>query len=129
MIVGLAVCVGGSLLVASPALWFLGVLLLVGGTTLFSIASTWTVRSSWERTDWPDVSMPEEKRLRRLRRISILQCALASMMIGLSVWMLATGDFPQWWFYFLWGMLMLAIAMWTLRQLAKGNPAERQVDD
>lgn len=122
MVVGMSVCVGGGALIARPTVWFLGVVVLVGGTILFSVAATWVVRSSWAPDDWPDASIPEEKRRRRQRRILVVQCVLAVILIGLSVGQILIGA-AQGWVSLILGFSMLAMATSTLRALAKQGRA------
>ena len=90
MVAGLAMAGTGGWLIAHPPLSLLGVVVLVAASILCAVAATWTVRRSWSATDWPDLTVSEEKALRRARRVLVMQCVLAPLMIGGSVWIIST---------------------------------------
>ena len=96
MIVALIITVGFGALIAYPPLSIVGAIGLVGGTILFAVTATWTVRKSWDPSNWPDVSVSEEVSMRRFRRLAIVEFILAPLLIGGGVWNVATGDLGGW---------------------------------
>jgi hypothetical protein len=96
MIVALVVTIGFAALIANPSFSIVGAIGLVGGTILFAIAATWTVRKSWDPSNWPDVSVSEEVAMRRFRRLAIVECIFAPLLIGEGVWSVVSGEIDGW---------------------------------
>lgn len=117
MTAGLVTAIIAGAMIADPQRSLAGAIILVGGTILFSVAATWTVRKSWDRAEWPTVSVAEEVSFRRLRRLAIFECAVAPLAIGAGVWQVLVGQFG--WFHVLSGVLFLAWSIHTLRVIAK----------
>ena len=96
MVVALAIIIGFAVLIANPSFSIVGAIGLVGGTILFAIAATWTVRKSWDPSNWPDVSVSEEVAMRRFRRLAIAECIFAPLLIAEGVWSVASGELDGW---------------------------------
>ncbi|WP_150307193.1 hypothetical protein [Planctomonas psychrotolerans] len=128
MVGGMAVAIAGGWLIAHPPLSVLGVISLVAASILFAIAATWTVRKSWAATDLPDLTIPAEKALRRMRRISIAQCVLAPALMGGAAWLLVD-DIRSFrgWLSLAWGIYLLTSSIWLLRRQADLTVVEGQI--
>jgi hypothetical protein len=128
MIVALAITVAFGALIANPSFSLVGAAGLVGGTILFALSATWTVRKSWEPADRPDLSVSEEVAQRRIRRITTIECTFAPLLIGGGVWRMATGDIGGI-FNVLIGSLILSMAVTTFRSAEKARREESAPED
>lgn len=100
MIVGLAICVGGGILIANPPLGILGAVVLTLGAILFSVASTWAFKKTWGRMPGQDISTPSTEKLYRVSRWLIIgSAAVTAAGIGLGAFQLAEGQAPTGFFW------------------------------
>jgi hypothetical protein len=92
MVIALVITVVFGAMIANPPFSIVGAVGVVGGTVLFALAATWTTRTSWGQTDWRDIPVSDEVAMRKFRRVALIQCLIAPLMIGGGVWRVATGD-------------------------------------
>jgi hypothetical protein len=104
MIVALAITVAFGALIANPSFSLVGAAGLVGGTILFALSATWTVR------------------------ITTIECTFAPLLIGGGVWRMATGDIGGI-FNVLIGSLILSMAVTTFRSAEKARREESAPED
>jgi len=114
MVAGIAGSVISGGLIAHPPFSIPGALLLVAATIAFAVGASWTMRKSWDAASWPDAGMPTVASRKRLRRILILQCILAPLLIGGGVWQAFTGGIG--WVNIIWGTFLLVQAVTQLRR-------------
>jgi hypothetical protein len=118
MVIALVITVVFGAMIANPPFSIVGALGVVGGTVLFALAATWTTRTSWGQTDWRDIPVSDEVAMRKFRRVALIQCIIAPLMIGGGVWRVATGDAAGFINVFVGGIVLYVFAS-TLRSKEK----------
>ncbi|MGH1550794.1 hypothetical protein ACRAWB_17075 [Leifsonia poae] len=123
----LLLAVAGGFLIARPPWSILGAIVLVGASILLSIGAVWLLRRSWS-DPWPPYVEPSlEKRLRRFRVLVVLNCVLLVAVVALTVYVVASQDWPRLIFsafLFLMVLSNLSLNQRTLRYLRRAQSSE-----
>jgi small-conductance mechanosensitive channel len=86
MVGAFALAVFGGLMFSNPCTAILGALMIGAASILFAIGAVWTLKKSWDDKSWPpDVTMGGAKALKRQRRIAIVTCMFAPLIIGAAI--------------------------------------------
>jgi hypothetical protein len=96
VITGLVISAYAGFLLVIPPTSLVGAVTLVAGTITIAVAATWTLRTTWNESDWPEVSKPAARALRRARRAALMMSVAGPLLIAAAVYQASVGASPGW---------------------------------